>query len=255
VKILESTTRVYNKSKQNKRKEETADLMDISKKLIKQNYSSRGGRKITYIVIHDTGNTRKGADAENHFQYFNGGYRGASAHYFVDEKQALQIVEDSNAAWHVGDGRGKYGITNSNSIGIEICVNSDGDYKKAVAKTIELTAYLMRKYGIPLDNVVRHYDASRKSCPMSMKANNWAAWTQFKRDLQIAVTPKTPSGNKVKLNVLGRMQLVDGYLKDGTNYIKVDTFRGVQYIPIRELAAALGLVVGWDQASRTVMLK
>jgi glucan-binding YG repeat protein len=38
----------------------------------------------------------------------------------------------------------------------------------------------MGKYNIPLDRVVRHYDASRKCCPSSMSANNWARWYEFK---------------------------------------------------------------------------
>lgn len=76
--------------------------MEIIKKIIKYNYSSRKDTKIKYIVIHDTGNKSRGANAENHFKYFNGGNRNASAHYFVDETQVLQLVEDSDSAWHVG---------------------------------------------------------------------------------------------------------------------------------------------------------
>lgn len=156
----------------------------INKKLIKYNYSSRNNTAIKYIVIHDTGNPSKGAGADNHYRYFNGGNRNASAHYFVDDKEAIQTVEDTNASWHCGDGKGKYGITNQNSIGIEICINSDGDYEKAVAKTVELTKHLMKKHNIPPDKVVRHYDASRKICPRSMSANNWSKWNEFKKKLK-----------------------------------------------------------------------
>ena len=138
-------------------------------------------QKPMYIVIHDTGNTGRGADAESHFKYFNGGNRGASADFFIDDKQALQ-VNDYNKyyTWHCGDGRGKYGITNANSVGIEICVNSDGDYKKAVENTVRLTKRLMAELNISADHVVRHYDASRKNCPASMSANGWALWEDFK---------------------------------------------------------------------------
>lgn len=156
----------------------------INKKLIKYNYSGRQGEKIQYIVIHDTGNTSKRAGAENHYRYFNGGNRNASAHYFVDDKEIIQTVEDSNASWHCGDGKGKYGITNANSIGIEICINSDGNYEKAVEKAVELTKYLMGKYDIPIDRIVRHYDVSRKLCPRTMSSNNWEKWRQFKDKLQ-----------------------------------------------------------------------
>lgn len=159
--------------------------MLINKKLIKFNFNDgRKGNSIKYIVIHDTGNKNKGADSTAHFNYFNGGNRNASAHYFVDDKQILQVVEDKNTSWHCGDGKGKYGITNYNSIGIEICVNSDGNYEKAFKSTIELTKKLMTDYKIPVERVVRHYDASRKMCPASMSLNDWNKWAEFKNKLE-----------------------------------------------------------------------
>lgn len=65
----------------------------------------------------------------------------------------------------VGDGKGKYGITNRNSINIEICVNPETDYYKAVDKAEQLAAYLLKQYGWSTDHLKRHYDASRKHCP------------------------------------------------------------------------------------------
>ncbi|NSW90196.1 MAG: N-acetylmuramoyl-L-alanine amidase [Firmicutes bacterium] len=156
-------------------------MLPIQKKLIKYNFSS--GNNPKYIVVHDTGNMSKGADAEAHFKYFNSGDRQASAHYFVDDHSIVQTIEDYNASWHCGDGKGQYGITNYNSIGIEICINSDGDYDKAVGNAIDLVKYLIQKYSIPIDKVVRHYDASKKNCPGTMSANNWAKWTWFKTQL------------------------------------------------------------------------
>ncbi len=150
------------------------------KKQIQYNCVKRTG-KIQYIVIHDTGNKSKGANADAHFNYFNGGNRNSSADFFVDDKKVLQVNDYTKyATWHVGDGKGKYGITNQNSVGIEICVNEGGDYHTAFLKAVELTKGLMAELGIPADRVVRHYDASRKSCPASMKANGWAYWQDFK---------------------------------------------------------------------------
>ena len=90
----------------------------INEKLVKYNFSSRNGEKIKYISIHDTGNKRRGADANAHFNFFNGGDRQSSAHYFVDDKQILRIIKDEHKSWHCGDGKGKYEIRNENSIGI-----------------------------------------------------------------------------------------------------------------------------------------
>lgn len=157
--------------------------MILNKKLIHYNYSHRKNQKIRYLVIHDTGNPRPGADAIAHYRYFGGGNRQASAHYFVDDKGVVQIIEDAWAAWHCGDGRGRYGITNFNSIGIEICINQDGNYEKAVENTLTLTRELMVFYGISKDHVLRHYDASRKICPRSMSGNQWEKWKAFKNKL------------------------------------------------------------------------
>lgn len=164
--------------------------MTINKKQIAYNRTKRTGA-IQYIVIHDTGNTGKGANADAHFNYFNGGDRQASADFFVDDKQVLQ-VNDYNTyyTWHCGDGAGKYGITNANSIGIEICINSDGNYDLAFQNAVALTKQLMSELNIPIERVVRHYDASRKNCPASMSANNWALWNTFKAQL-IASTELT----------------------------------------------------------------
>ena len=167
-------------------------MLPIQKKHIAYNFSNSGESK-KYIVIHDTGNTGRGADDISHYKYFNGGVRNASAHFFVDCDSITETVDPNLVSWHCGDGYGQYGITNSNSIGIEICINSDGNYAQAVANAIELTKYLMKQFGIPASNVKRHWDASHKACPNTMMANNWAKWNEFKSQLTGSVSKPTPA--------------------------------------------------------------
>lgn len=179
----------------------------INEKLVRYNFSSRKGEKVKYIVIHDTGNPNKGSNAEAHFKLHDRTDRGASAHYFVDDKQILRIIRDEDKSWHCGDGKGKYGITNENSIGIEMCINIDGDFNITYKNTVDLVKHLMNKYDIPIDRVVRHYDASRKSCPDSWKQNNWGKWNKFKEDLRGLMQEKkdyTPSIKLLYKNVLQR---------------------------------------------------
>lgn len=152
---------------------------------------NKGTNKPKYIVIHDTGNPNAGAI--NHWKYFGGGNRNASAHYFVDNENIIQIIKDSDSAWHCGDGKGKYGITNNNSLSIEICLT--GNLEKSIANAQELAEHLMRKYSIPSENVVRHYDASRKTCPRSMSGSDWKRWNVFKSELA-KVSPSIPKPNK-----------------------------------------------------------
>jgi N-acetylmuramoyl-L-alanine amidase CwlA len=151
----------------------------VDKMQIQYNKSLRT-QPIKYIVIHETGNTKKGANAMAHFNYFNTADRKSSADYFVDDTQILK-VNDYNKyyTWAVGDGKGKYSITNNNSLSIEICVNSDGDYGKAVSNTVLLVKELMQELGIDLEHIVTHYDASRKNCPTKLLPN----WKEFKKRL------------------------------------------------------------------------
>src|SRR5690625_8028626 len=97
-----------------------------------------------YIVIHETANLSRGADANAHGRLqASGNSRSASWHYTVDDKEIVQSFDDNKQCWHAGN---KY--YNQNSIGIEICVNSDGDFKKAVDNAVKLTKLLMDKYKI-----------------------------------------------------------------------------------------------------------
>lgn len=188
--------------------------MNIVKKQIAYNTTKRSQKPI-YIVIHDTGNTGSGANALSHFNYFNGGDRGASADFFVDDTRVVQ-VNDYNTyyTWHCGDGQGKYGVTNGNSVGVEICINSDGNYDKAFQNAVELTKQLMSELNIPIERVVRHYDASRKNCPASMHSENWSVWETFLA--QLAETKKLVNADEITWELNYRHLNID----DMTGFIK-----------------------------------
>lgn len=164
--------------------------------------SSRNGTKIKFIVVHWTANTSKGANAEMHHKFYMNKNNGVSSHYTTDSNGVIQSVGDSRAAWTVGatkQGTVNYGapdgsaftawVTNQNTLNIEMCVNSDGDWQKTRKITLELVKNLMKKFNIKPSHVIRHYDAYRtgnwrKDCPGNMKANNWADWWKFKREIK-----------------------------------------------------------------------
>lgn len=149
--------------------------MKINKYHGKYNRSWRNGgvSAIKYICIHYTGGT---GSAKNNCIYFSGGNRSASADYFIDNSGIWEYNDPSKGyyTWAVGDGKGKYGITNSNSISIEVVNNGGAFTAKEIEYLKELVPYLMKKYNIPAANVKRHYDASRKQCPAYyVNANRW----------------------------------------------------------------------------------
>ncbi|WP_367899891.1 peptidoglycan recognition protein family protein, partial [Bacillus pseudomycoides] len=139
-----------------------------------QNYMSP-----KYITIHETDNTSVGAGARNHAQYlYNQAVgntdRTASWHFTVDDKEIYQHLPLNENGWHAGDGDGP---GNRQSIAIEIAVNRDGNYSKAVDNAKKLVAYLMKETGVPLNNIVKHQRWSGKNCPANMINNG--LWDSF----------------------------------------------------------------------------
>lgn len=139
---------------------------------------TRAASSIRYIVIHYTGND--GDTAMNNAKYYASNVVKTSAHYFVDEKEVIQSVDDLCVAWAVGGkkypscaqtgGGTMYGkCKNADSISIELCdAVKNGVYApgaKTVAQALELTKALMKKYNIPASNVIRHFDVTGKLCP------------------------------------------------------------------------------------------
>ena len=208
--------------------------MNITTKLISKNYDTTGTCTPRYIIIHETANRARGADAQAHYAYWNRDASArASAHFVVDDRQILNLVPLTHPAWHIGDGGTANPVNNRNAIGIEICVNADGDYTRAVKNALMLTRHLMRELKIPAANVRRHYDVSGKHCPATM-LDTPALWTTFKESLRadpLLFLGDTPS-------------TISTLLRDGTTYV-----------PLRALCEALGHTVTWDAESGSVIVE
>lgn len=157
--------------------EKESDTMIAITKMISKKNCYIGQNKPAYVVIHETDNWNKGADAKAHATAMKNGNLAGTVHYYVDSKSIYQTLDHSDGAWAVGDGKGKYGITNRNSINIEICVNPETDYYKAVDYAEQLAAKLLKQYGWGTDRLKRHYDASRKNCPRRIQAEG--RWPEF----------------------------------------------------------------------------
>lgn len=183
----------------------------IEQKLITSiNRPLRRLTRLKGVVVHYTANYSRGANAIAHFNYFNrtirvnGRIRKASAHYMVDDERVLQLIPDGEVAFHCGATAGlpytdlannvirENGFsTNEFLIGIEMCVNVDSVWAKTYAHTVELTGNLLRKYGLGIDQLYRHYDITHKICP-KMFVEAPSMWTQFKNDVHFVA-----KGNQV----------------------------------------------------------
>ena len=190
--------------------------MEIKRNITTKNFDSGSINRIKYIVVHFTANN--GDTAYGNTNYFKS-YRGASAHYFIDENGIYQSIEDKNIAWHCGAKKYKHSTCrNSNSLGVELCSRKDskGNFyfmDKTVDNAVELVKMLMTKYNVPIANILRHYDITGKNCPEPF-VRDIKAWQNFKDRLEEKVVKQN-----IKIN--GKVKSVDAINKDGYTYIKI----------------------------------
>ena len=199
-------------------------MISITKKTTTAKTTYAPGRTINYIVIHYTaGVTSKPGSAVNVANYFANSGAEASADFIVDDSTIVQYNSDikNRYCWSVGGGRlstkgGRlYGkATNRNTINIEVCSsNSAGRITSAndqyfyftdaaVKNAVELTKYLMKQYGIPVSNVIRHYDVTGKLCPgvrgWNADSGSEQKWQEFKAAL--TASSGTSSGTSRAVN-------------------------------------------------------
>lgn len=222
--------------------------MEIKQRLLPDGRPNKPSKPMTpqYITIHNTDNTKPDATAESHSRYvLNGsGGRQASWHYTVDDNEVYQHLRDNEQGWHCTDGNGP---GNSTSIGIEICMYDEMNEEVAWKNAAWLVAKLLKRHGLTLQRVVPHGHWTKKNCPSRILPH----WSKFlnmidremisQNNLQPAPKPDTQPGN-VTIELEGE-QVKDGIL-----------INGVTYVPVRSIAEACGLQVGWDQVGKKVTL-
>ena len=145
------------------------------------NKYSRPGIKnngIKGLIMHYTANN--GGTARNHKSYFNnlsGSY--ASAQLFVDDTEALCIIPLDEVAYHANDIqkyvngqpyyplRGIIGNANYSTIGLEMCLDANGNITEATFQnSVKAAKELIKMYPqITADRIWRHYDVTGKNCP------------------------------------------------------------------------------------------
>ena len=138
-------------------------------------------REIRYLVIHETDNTGTGANAAAHNSFIHQNANAeegiVSWHYTVDDHEIYHHLPDDETAYHAGDGMEKNG-GNMNGIGIEMCVNSDGNYEQTLINTEKLCARLLIEYDLnPSKALKKHQDFSGKICPSTLI--NSGRWDEF----------------------------------------------------------------------------
>lgn len=156
---------------------------EIDVKLLTVNSYSRPGyktEKIENIVIHYTANP--GSTAMQNRDYFEGlkdsHKTRASSHFIVGlDGEIVQCVP----TWEVAYASN---TRNYDTVSIESChKKEDGTYTKATYRSlVELTAWLCLKFDLTEEDVIRHYDITKKICPKYF-VDDEEAWKAFKKDV------------------------------------------------------------------------
>lgn len=152
--------------------------------LLTVNEYSRPGEalpEVKNIFIHYTANA--GTTAEQNKSYFQSladtHERSASAHFIIGyDGVIVQCIPTAEIAYAVKE-------RNYDSLSIECCfLDESGVFtQETYDSAIELTAWLLHKYELRPEDVLRHYDAGGKNCP-KYYVEHEDAWQQFLRDLE-----------------------------------------------------------------------
>jgi len=168
-------------------------MYSISEQLIKFNRSKKS-LSPSGFVIHSTATPN--ATAQNEFNYFNGGDRQASVHYFADWTQIIRTIPENEQCWGCGP------TGNSKYLQVEMCEPSDANqFNEVWNRTVWLVAYACVRYGWSTGpNVFSHrgisamYKETNHTDPIQFLANHGKTWDQLLQaiDAEIAVM-KTPA--------------------------------------------------------------
>lgn len=167
------------------------------------------GGRYEYVTIHETDNTDPKATAAAHGKYLL--TADASWHYTVDDTEIIQHLPDDEHGWHAGDGRN--GIGNTQSLGIEICVNEGGNLYLAYLNAAWLAARKLMQNGLPLERLKTHNWWSEKDCPRRLRANKAGpmGWEWFMGMVWLQMSGQSGDAEQLRRQVAelqGRLQQI-----------------------------------------------
>ena len=185
-------------------------MVKIRRQLIADTSMKFAGRNPkTYLTIHETANRSKGANAAAHANLQSRQWPGASWHWSVDDKEAVQSYPHDFRLWHAGDGQGH---GNMSSIAIETCVHESNNWAQTKRNLIDLAVTIMQAEGIPLSRVVQHNHWSGKNCPTILRSNGNREWAEIIAGIKAKLEGgKTPAPKPVAPSKQQEITLLTGW--------------------------------------------
>ena len=214
--------------------------MEITKMLLDINPYSRPHimrDKTTKVAVHYVGNP--GTSAVANRNYFNNlaknHSRYVSSNYIIGiAGEVIECVPPDEIAYCTNQ-------ANAYSVSIECChPDETGKFTAATETSLaELCVYLLKKYHLTADDIIRHYDVTGKQCPLYWSPTKYqpaevanARFKAFKKRVRRMMGGK-PVGSEFKVRVIddalnirkapGTSSEVVGVIRGGGVYTIVST--------------------------------
>ena len=175
---------------------------------------SDGTGKVAGVTIHNT-NDLEGVyeDAEQYTRatWPNANMNDARVHYYVDDVNAWQNLQESEVGWHAGDSSGP---GNGTTIAIEIIMDGSGSSEdlKAEENGALLAAILLKKYGLTANELYTHnhwmghpdsiVQGAKKNCPLYILPH----WEDFKKRVAAKLKELAGSNQAENTEIMGKAQ-------------------------------------------------
>ena len=193
----------------------------------------------TRVVVHNTYND---ASAKNEANYMCNNNNEVSTHYFVDDVEIVQCIEENRNSWNAGDGNGK---GNREGLSVEICYSKSGGEKfiQSEKNAAELIAWILKRYGWGIDRVTKHQDYSGKYCPHRTLDMGWERFLNMVREHlgEETIPNPTPEPSvEVPHIVYGVKTLNHGILPDVTDRTDFAGYANDAIVGVK-----IGVTKGW----------
>lgn len=183
-------------------------------------------KEVKKIAVHYIGNPNTSALANrNYFENCKEGGRYVSSHYIVGLKgEVIQCIPTDEWSYCTNQANGY-------SISIETChPRSDGVFNDSTYVSLcELCAMLLKKFNLTTNDLIRHYDVTRKTCPLHWTPTKYqseavatARWNRFKQDVQTVM-----NGGKVTRN--NTVDITESSIKNNQNTTNTSNTTSLPY--------------------------
>lgn len=189
-----------------------------------------------YVTLHNTGNSNSTAQANRN--WFDNPRAQVSAHWVVDEKEAILCVPEHEVAWHA--------LTEGNrlSIGVEVCEFADSTrHNNAYKNAVTLCAAILKRHSLTADKLTTHKRWTGKECPRHILP----VWIKFVSDVGRELNKPTVIFNNKQIDVPVR-------IVNGRAYVQLEGENGPAWVQIRALSNLLGAELTWDERTQTAKM-